>query len=127
MIRFHLPVRAVERLAFAYSPLFEAVLSLHVVVEPKHHPLQHDWVRRQRELPERLRRQIHAFAFAFRAYIPQVLAPTPLAGYASFEEELERLARQPAEAIAFEFTVPLAPAESARDPGRLEDASARAA
>lgn len=127
MIRFHLPAGAVERLAFAYSPLFEAVLSLHVLVEPKHHPLQHDWVRRQRDLPARLRRDINAFAFAYRAYIPEVLAPTPEAAYPTFEEELDRLAAQPPEAVAFEFTVPLAPAESSRDAGRIEDASARAA
>jgi DNA-binding transcriptional ArsR family regulator len=127
VIRFHLPASAVERLAFAYSPLFEAVLSLHVLVEPKHHPLQHAWVRRGRELPERLRHDIRAFAFAFRGYIPEVLAPTPQAVYPSFEEELDRLARQPAEAVTFEFTVPLTPVDAARDPDRLEDASLRAA
>jgi DNA-binding transcriptional ArsR family regulator len=127
MIRFHLPAGAVERLAFAYSPLFEAVLSLHVLVEPKHHPLQHEWVRRLRGLPPRLRRDINAFAFAYRGYIPEVLAPTPEAAYPSFEEELERLAGQPSEAVAFEFTVPLAPPESARSPDRLEDAAACAA
>ena len=31
-IRFQLPAEAVERVAHAYSPLLEAVLSLHVVV-----------------------------------------------------------------------------------------------
>ena len=73
MIRFHPPTRAVERLVFAYAP----VLSLHVLVEPNHHPLQHDWVRRMRDLPERLRRDVHAFAFAYRGYIPELLAPVP--------------------------------------------------
>jgi DNA-binding transcriptional ArsR family regulator len=126
MIRFHLPATAVERVAFAYSPLFEAVLSLHVLIEPKHHSLQHEWVRRARDLPERLRRDIHAFAFAYRAYIPEVLAPAPQAGFASFAEELERLAAQPPEAVAFEFTVPLSPEQRARDPNRLEDEAVRA-
>lgn len=126
MIRFHVPASAAERLAFAYSPLFEAVLSLHVLVEPKHHPLQHDWVRRMRGLPDRLRREIHAFAFAYRAYIPEVLAATPQAAYPTFEEEIERVAAQPSEIVAFEFTVPLAPPGSARAPDRLEDMSARA-
>ena len=50
-IRFHVPTHALERLAFAYSPLLEAVLSLHVLTEPKHHPLQHQWVRQMRALP----------------------------------------------------------------------------
>jgi len=38
MITFHLPSATVERLAFAYSPILEAVLSLHVLIEPK--PIQ---------------------------------------------------------------------------------------
>lgn len=125
MIRFHLPAHAVDRVAFAYSPLFEAVLSLHVLVEPSHHPLQHDWVRRMRDLPERVRRDVHAFAFAYRGYIPELLAPAPLAGYASFQDELARLRVQPAEAVALEFSVPLAPVDVALDPHRLEDAATR--
>jgi DNA-binding transcriptional ArsR family regulator len=125
MIRFHLPASAVERVAFAYSPLFEAVLSLHVLVEPKHHPLQHEWVRGMAGLPAGLRREIRAFAFAYRGYVPQVLAPPPFAGFDSFEEELERLAQQPAAAVAFEFTVPLAPAERPRDASWLDEADSR--
>jgi DNA-binding transcriptional ArsR family regulator len=125
VIRFHLPAHAVERLAFAYSPLFEAILSLHVLVEPKHHPLQHDWVRRMRHLPSELRRDIHAFGFAYRSYIPEVLVPLPDAEFASFGDDLARLRTQPAETIAFEFSVPLSPPEVARDPGRLADRAVR--
>jgi hypothetical protein len=47
-IAFRLPASAAERVALSYSPTLEAVLSLHVLVEPKHHPLQHGWVRRCR-------------------------------------------------------------------------------
>jgi DNA-binding transcriptional ArsR family regulator len=126
VIRFRIPSTGVERLAFAYSPLFEAVLSLHVLVEPKHHPLQHDWVRRMRDLPDRLRRDIHAFAFAYRSYIPEVLAPAPTAGYGSFVDELARLQAQPPALVAFEFTVLLAPRGRGRDRDRLEDPAARA-
>ena len=123
MIRFRLPAGAVERVSFAYSPLFECVLSLHVLVEPGHHSLQHEWVRRMRNLPDRVRRDVHTFAFAYRSYIPQVLAP--LAGFASFEDEVARLLAQPPETLAFEFTVPLAPAGTSRDGDRLADAAAR--
>jgi DNA-binding transcriptional ArsR family regulator len=123
MIRFHLPADAVERVAFAYSPLFECVLSLHVLVEPGHHSLQHEWVRRMRDLPDRARRDVRTFAFAYRSYIPQVLAP--VGGFGSFEEEVARLLAQPPEMLAFEFTVPLAPAGAARDGGRLADAATR--
>lgn len=127
MIRFRLPASAAQRLAFAYSPLFEAVLSLHVLVEPRHHPLQHDWVRRMRELPAPVRRDVHAFAFAYRSYVPQVLAPAPEAGFDSFDEGVERLKRQPPAAVALEFTVPLAPAEPRCDDGWLDDAGLREA
>jgi hypothetical protein len=44
-IVFRLPPSAAERVAFSYSPVLEAVLSLHVLVERKHHPVQHEWVR----------------------------------------------------------------------------------
>jgi DNA-binding transcriptional ArsR family regulator len=125
MIRFHLPASAIERLAFAYSPLFEAVLSLHVLVEPKHHPLQHDWVRRMRQLPDRLRRDVHAFAFAYRSYLPQVLAPAPVATFGSFPDDLALLLAHPPETVASEFCVPLTPPGRGRDPARLNDPALR--
>jgi DNA-binding transcriptional ArsR family regulator len=123
VIRFHLPAAAVERVAFAYSPLFEAVLSLHVLIEPQHHPLQHDWVRRMSALPGRLRRDIHAFAFAYRGYIPQLLAPTAEATFAAFDEELDRLTAADPVVIAAEFALPLL-AERPRD-GWLDDTKVR--
>jgi hypothetical protein len=46
------------------------------LIEPKHHPLQHEWVRRMRKLPHDLRRDIQAFSFAYCGYIPEVLAQT---------------------------------------------------
>jgi Family of unknown function (DUF5937) len=52
-IVFRLPPSAAERVAFSYSPAMEAVLSLHVLVEPKHHPVQHTWVRAMRRSPRR--------------------------------------------------------------------------
>nr|WP_257004488.1 DUF5937 family protein [Streptomyces sp. SA15] len=44
-IVFRVPADGAERVGFAYSPTMEAVLSLHVRVEPKHHPVQHGWAR----------------------------------------------------------------------------------
>jgi hypothetical protein len=93
LIRFRLSEDAEECLAFTYSPLLETVLSLHVLVEPKHHPLQHEWVRRMRALPAELRRRIKSLAFVYDRVVPEFLMPSPGAGYASFEEELEALAR----------------------------------
>ena len=48
MIRITLPAQPQEHVAFAVSPLLECVLSLHVLLGPKHHALQHGWVRRMR-------------------------------------------------------------------------------
>src|SRR5712691_9761070 len=76
-IVFRVPASAVERVGFSYSPSLEAVLSLHVLVEPKHHPVQHGWVRAMRRLSPALKREIDAFAFAFRAYFPEFLFPSP--------------------------------------------------
>ena len=74
-LRFRLPADAPECVAFAYSPLLETVLSLHVLVGPKHHALQHDWVRGARRLPAGLRRRIRAFAFAYHGFLPDFLLP----------------------------------------------------
>ena len=103
-IRFHLPAEAAERAAFAYSPLLELVLSLHVLVEPKHHPLQQPWVRQMRTFPAPLRREISAFAFAYRSYFPGFLLPEPAGAYPTLEEELARLGRLPDHAIRAGFT-----------------------
>src|SRR5437016_13358030 len=58
-IVFRIPASAVERVGFAYSPSMEAVLSLHVLVEPKHHPVQHGRVRAMRGLSPALKRLPH--------------------------------------------------------------------
>ncbi len=61
--RFKLPDENPECVGFAYSPLLEAVLSLHVLVEPKHHPLQHPWVREMRRLRPELKRPVTELSF----------------------------------------------------------------
>jgi DNA-binding transcriptional ArsR family regulator len=106
-IRFRLSASAVERVSHAYSPLLEAVLSLHVLVEPKHHPLQHPWVRRMRRLPPQLKRAIEDFSFAYRRYIPSLLAPSPDEGLREFEQELDGLRELAPDTIALEFCRPL--------------------
>jgi hypothetical protein len=51
VIRLGLPTKATNWLALVYSPVIEAIFSLHVLTQPRHHPLQHDWVRSSRRLP----------------------------------------------------------------------------
>lgn len=94
-IRFHLATITSEQVACGYSPVLEALISLHSVLEPKHHPAQHPWARRTRALPVRLRDDLRRFAFLFDGYAPNFFAPTPVRPFPSFESELERIANLP--------------------------------
>jgi DNA-binding transcriptional ArsR family regulator len=109
-----------ERVAHAYSPLLEAVLSLHVLVEPKHHPLQHPWIRQMRALPAPLKREVAAFAFVYRRHIPDVFAPSPVDDLRSFEDELAALRALDEGTIALEFSRPLYDHGGRRDPGVVQ-------
>lgn len=99
-LRFRLPATATDRVAFAYSPLLETVLSLHVLAEPKHHPLQHRWVRAMRDLPADVKRGCNEFAFVFKGSFPDFLLPPASDVYRLFEEELTLLEQKdPAELV----------------------------
>jgi DNA-binding transcriptional ArsR family regulator len=125
-VRFHIPAFAVERLSFAYSPLVEAALSLHVLVEPKHHPLQHEFVRRMRSLAPSIRRRISELAFVYRRTMPDFFSPSADEGYGSFEEELARMQRHDDETLALELLRPLYDHAGRRDAALLEDEEVRA-
>jgi hypothetical protein len=105
-IVFRLPPSAAERVAFSYSPVLEAVLSLHVLVEPKHHPVQHEWVRAMRRLSPALKREIEVFAFAYRAYFPEFLFPSPSGDLLDFDGELQRLLTVDNGWVRTEFAIP---------------------
>src|SRR5690348_4621548 len=106
-IRFELGEEQEGVVAFGYSPLLEAVLSLHVLVEPKHHALQHRWVRAMRGLPASLRREIAALAFLYRWTLPDSVLPTATSGYDDFEVELARLRRVRIDVLAFDLLRPV--------------------
>src|ERR1041385_1809284 len=99
-IRFERPADQDGVVAFGYSPLLESVLSLHVLAEPKHHALQHGWVRSMRTLPASLRREMVALSFLYRRTLPNCLLPTADSLYEDFEAELVRLRRLRTEVIA---------------------------
>jgi DNA-binding transcriptional ArsR family regulator len=91
-VRILLPEAAAEHVALVYSPALEAVLSLHILVEPKHHPIHHEWVRAaRRRLPADMKRLIAGFRFAHTGYLPPVLVPSALGQYPTFEQEVQRL------------------------------------
>ena len=130
-IVFRLPPSAAERVAFSYSPALEAVLNLHVLVEPKHHPVQHEWVRAMRRLSPALKREIEAFAFAYRAYFPEFFFPPPAGELSDFDSELRRLRDVDDRLARLEFAIPLisghAEKELRRDPAALEASRRHAA
>ena len=105
-IRFHV-TEDEAALAFGYSPLLEAVLSLHVLVEPKHHSLQHEWVRAMRTLRPELRREITELSFLYRWTVPNCLLPEASTPYDDFETELGRLRSLRSDVAAFELLRPL--------------------
>jgi DNA-binding transcriptional ArsR family regulator len=84
----------------AYSPLLEAALSLHVLVEPRHHALQQPWVRRTRRLPQRLRHEIAALSSLYEGQPPASLFPSPKHPFPRFDEELMRLRSLDEELVA---------------------------
>ena len=63
MIRIAVPERPEEHVALTVSPVLECVLSLHVLLGPKHHALQHEWVRRIRTLDHGLQHDIQGVWF----------------------------------------------------------------
>jgi DNA-binding transcriptional ArsR family regulator len=83
------------------------VLSLHVLVGPKHHALQHEWVRRMRALDPALRREIDVFGFLYRRHIPDFLVPSATGSATSFEEELDAIGRLGPELLLEELGRPL--------------------
>jgi hypothetical protein len=118
-IRFVLPEENPECVGFAYSPLLEAVLSLHVLVEPKHHPLQHPWVRKMRRLHPELRRSVAELSFVFSSLLPDLFAPPVDATFRSFDEELADLQSLDDTTIALELLRPLYDHQGKRDEALL--------
>ena len=106
-IRFELGEDQDGVVAFGYSPLLESVLSLHVLAEPKHHALQHGWVRAARTLPLSLRREITALSFLYRWTLPDSILPTATSGYDDFAAELDRLRRLRLDVVAFDLLRPI--------------------
>ncbi|HZQ82134.1 MAG TPA: DUF5937 family protein [Gaiellaceae bacterium] len=107
MIRIALGEHPEEHVALTVSPLQETVLSLHVLLGPKHHAVHHEWVRTMRSLDRSVRRELDRFAFLFRHHVPDLFVPTADDDFETFEEELERFLRVPPERVLPALARPL--------------------
>jgi DNA-binding transcriptional ArsR family regulator len=94
------------------------VLSLHVLVEPKHHALQHGWVRSMRSLRPALRREITELSFLFRWTLPNCFLPAATTPFDDFETELRRLRSLRADVAAYELLRPVYDHGGAMRPAR---------
>jgi DNA-binding transcriptional ArsR family regulator len=98
--------RPVDLVGFAWSPLFEAALSLRAVVEPKRAPLHLPWVRRCRDLlPADLQAEIRALFRPFGgSFVPGIFEVGLLGDSPAFADELEALRALPDQLVAFELS-----------------------
>jgi DNA-binding transcriptional ArsR family regulator len=91
------------RVNLAYDALSEAAISLHVLADPKHHPLHAGWVRRTRSLSPQLRQQMRSLLPIFKNGLPGFLCPTRARGEASIDDGLERLVHVSPEVLFYEI------------------------
>jgi DNA-binding transcriptional ArsR family regulator len=109
-LRFHLPDAAAEHIALRCSPLLETVLSLHVLVEPKHHSLQHSWVRKMRRMPPQMRQEIASLSLLYRSKLPNFVFPRAGDGLRSFDDELAGIRTLDADVLALDLSRTIASA-----------------
>lgn len=105
--RFTFPSsRPIGLVDFAWSPLFEAALSLRIVAEPKRAPLHLPWVRRCRDLPDDLQAEVRALFGPFGGtFVPGIFEAALRGDHATFADELEVLRGLPDPIVAFELSV----------------------
>jgi DNA-binding transcriptional ArsR family regulator len=89
------------------APVHEALLSLHVLLHPWYHPLQHQWVRAMRSLSPSLKRDVRTFAFLYYDATPDCFIPDGGDDEATFEAGLAAAARLPIDNLRFALARPL--------------------
>jgi DNA-binding transcriptional ArsR family regulator len=82
-------------------------------------------VRRARGLPAGLRREIAAFRFAYDAFVPEFLVPSPSSPFAGFDDELRELAALDDTTLALGFLRPLWDHRGERDEELLGETQVR--
>ena len=107
-VSFTLPRdRTIDLIGFAWSPLFEAVLSLRAVVHPKRVPMHLPWVRRCRALDDDLLDEIRALAGTFDRFVPGIFEVGLDGDSPAFEDELAALEAVDDDLVAYELSLTL--------------------
>jgi DNA-binding transcriptional ArsR family regulator len=105
-IRLRVPESPAGLVHVAPAPLVETVLSLHVLMHPKEHPLQHPWIRDMRTLSPALKREIRAFWFLYSDITADFMLPERADAPQSFDEALAAFAALPPGRAQYELARP---------------------
>lgn len=121
--------RPVGQIEFAWSPLWEALLSMRALAAPKRTPMHLPWVRRCRDLPSDLRTEIDALARPLSTTIPGIFE-VGLSGISpDFADELAAFRTLDDTTVAYEMSLALGGVSCAsveeRGPELLDDPSYR--
>jgi DNA-binding transcriptional ArsR family regulator len=106
-IRLRIDPQRPELVRVHRAPLMEAVISLHVLLYPKRHPLQHPWIRGARSLSTDLKKEIRAFAFLYDDALPDCFLPASADSAPSFEEALAAFRALSGKRAGYELGRPL--------------------
>lgn len=104
---FRFPVEHPRELVrFAWSPLFESVLSMRAVVAPKREPLHLPWARRCRDaLDEHLLHELTFLASSFDSHVPGVFEVGLTGSSPEFDDELAAFATLDPTLVAYEVSL----------------------
>ncbi len=105
-VRLRFPsARSLDLVGFAWSPLFEAVLSLRAVVHPKQTPMHLPWARRCRELPEDLLAEIGELIRHFDHFVPGIFEVGFAGESPAFDDELAAFEAIDDDVVAYELSL----------------------
>lgn len=106
-VRFLLPSsRSLDLVSFAWSPLFESVLSMTAITRPKRTPMHLPWSRRCRELlPPSLLARIAELAGPFDRTIPGIFEVGLLGDSPAFTDELASFGQLDPDLLAYEVSL----------------------
>ncbi|HEX9765431.1 MAG TPA: DUF5937 family protein [Nitriliruptorales bacterium] len=99
--------RPLDLVSFGWSPLFEAILSLKVVRQPKKEPMHLPWARRCRDLPADLQEEMHFLSPAYAGMIPGIFEVGFMGDSPHFQDELAAFRTLDERTVAWELSLGL--------------------